>query len=311
MNKKTWLPAILAVVLGGAAAFMVRNSMMKNKPTPVVATPKMVPAVVATGDLIAGQELASENMSIITVASTTPDIVGNPVELIGRVMSSPVRKGEAIHQANLAPRGALATLPSLIPAGMRAITISVDEPNSFSGMLTPGCHVDIYSTIAAGKDSINRQLVKDILVQAVGARLTSGRSEDGKDPAPYHTATLIVTPREAQLIDFAVASTRLRVVLRPLSHSATPEDGGDGMLTMDDVSGRDSRSQIVPVAHAPTTQSSQQVMVVRTPTRDVTLILGTKSTVQKVDDIALKTVEDADIDKQRDRILDGVEPIQN
>ena len=83
---------------------------------------------------------------------------------------------------------------------MRAITINVDEGNSLSGMLLPGCRVDVLGTIAAGKDSVSRTLVSNVLVQAVGQRLTSARP-DGKEPPPFHTVTLIVMPREAQLID--------------------------------------------------------------------------------------------------------------
>ena len=179
MKLKTVLPALLAVLLGGAAAFLVRNSMMKRPPTQtVIAAPRMVPAVTATGDLMAGQEIMGDNLTVTEVPSTNPpqDIISNPVELIGRVLSAPIVKGQTIHQSNLAPKGGAANLPSLVPAGMRAMTINVDEGNSLSGMLMPGCHVDVVATISAGKESVTRTLVSNVLIQAVGQRLTSAQA---------------------------------------------------------------------------------------------------------------------------------------
>ena len=96
------------------------------------------------------------------------DFVANPTDLIGRVLSAPIAKGQMIRVSNLAPRGAAGNLPSLIPPGMRAITINVDEGNSLSGMLMPGCHVDVVATFAAGSDSLTRTLVNNVLIQAVG-----------------------------------------------------------------------------------------------------------------------------------------------
>ncbi|HET6248210.1 MAG TPA: Flp pilus assembly protein CpaB [Tepidisphaeraceae bacterium] len=287
MKLKTWLPAILAVVLGGAAAFLVRNSMKRPNASPqAIVIPKMIPAVIATSDLMAGQEIIGENLEVTQVASSkTPQgLISNPVELVGRVLSAPVAKGQPIHEKELAPRGVAANLPSLVPAGMRAMTINVDEGNSLSGMLMPGCHVDVIATIAAGQDSITRTLVSNVLVQATGQRLSSAKPEDGKEPPPFHTVTLIVSPRDGQLLDLAGVSARIRLLLRPLNHNA--DDLGNDQVTMAELKGGNN-TRALPVAVAPTTQpapTDAPKLVSNTPNRnDVTLILGQTITHVKVE----------------------------
>ena len=79
MKLKTVLPAILAVVLGGAAAYLVRNSMLRpHASAPVAVTPKMIPAVVATDNLMAGQELTPDNLTVTEIPSS------NPIDTIGK-----------------------------------------------------------------------------------------------------------------------------------------------------------------------------------------------------------------------------------
>ena len=103
------------------------------------------------------------------------------------------------------------------------MTINVDEANTLAGMLTPGCHVDVVGTFPNGKKSVTRTLIKNVLVQAVGTRLTSAKSEDGKEPPPFHTVTLIVTPREAEIIDLTTNSGKMRMLLRGLDAESENE----------------------------------------------------------------------------------------
>jgi pilus assembly protein CpaB len=58
-------------------------------------------------------------------------------------------KGQPVVAAILAPEGAAAGLQALVPRGMRAITIEVNEFSGVAGLLTPGCRVDVIATIQA------------------------------------------------------------------------------------------------------------------------------------------------------------------
>jgi pilus assembly protein CpaB len=277
MKMKTWAPAVLAIVLGGGAAMLFRNMMLKPHPPAAVAA-KSMQVVIANNDLIVGQELRAENLSTTTIQtpSTPIDYCTHPAELVGRVLTSPVLKGQNILQSNLAPAGSKGNLPSLIPAGMRAMTINVDEGNSQAGMLLPGCRVDVVGTFPNGRQSVTRTLVPNVMVQAVGQRLTSARSEDGKEPPPYHTVTLIVTPREGEIIDLATTSGRMRLLLRGLVHSDNEFDPGNVLVS--EIDGYQDNAT-VSVGNPTTHPSSSEVSGIdKVERRTVELIKGSTTT---------------------------------
>ena len=209
MKLKKVAPALLAIVLGCIAAKLARDSISRSRPA-TIAAPKVVQIVVASNNLTIGQEVRPESLVLSTITATMPppETFTNVADVTGRVLTSPVLKGQTILNSYLAPRGSAVGLAPLVPAGMRAMTINVDEGNSLSGMLLPGCRVDVVGTLAAGKESVTRTLMKNVLIQAVGQRLTSAKPEDGKEPPPFHTVTLIVTPHQAQLLELTLSSAQ-------------------------------------------------------------------------------------------------------
>jgi pilus assembly protein CpaB len=283
MNIKKLAPALLAVVLGGIAAKLARDSMAKSRATPAANVPATIQVAVAAGDLMADQELRAESLTIATIPAPTGalDYVANPAEILGRVLSVPMVKGQTILLSNLKPRGATGGIASLVPAGMRAMTIVVDEPNSISGMLLPGCHVDVIATFSAGKKTSSRTVIKNALVQAVGQRLTSAKPEDGKETPPYHAITLIVSPQEARLIDLTSAAGRMRLVLRPLGRNGSVEETDSGNTQLSDLTGTNEDEKVVAVT-APTTNPSPEIpeLAIRTTKRTVELIKGSGATVK-------------------------------
>ncbi len=310
MRMKQWLPAVLAVVLGGAAAKLVRDSMVKSRPAPVSAVPKMIQVTVAATDLLAEQDLRAENLTTSTIAAPTGpmDYVVNPSEILGRVMSVPVVKGQPILFSNLKPKGQSGGIATVIPAGMRAMTINVDEANSIAGMLLPGYHVDVVTTLNAGKKSITRTLVKNVLIQAVGQRLTSAKPEDGKEPPPFRTVTLIVSPREAQIIDLASTSARMRLVLRPLTHTTT-EEGDLPPASLADITGTTEDENVVAVAGPTTAPSSPETPELALTThRTAELIRGSGTTVKVQFEIP-RPVEAGSTLEQRESAIPGADEL--
>jgi pilus assembly protein CpaB len=286
MQLKKWAPAVLAIVLGGIAAKLARDSMIKSRATPAANVAATIQVAVAASDLMAEQELRAESLTITTIPAPTGalDYVVNPAEILGRVLSVPMVKGQTILLSNLKPRGASGGIASLVPAGMRAMTIVVDEPNSISGMLLPGCHVDVIATFSAGKKTSSRTVIKNALVQAVGQRLTSAKPEDGKEAPPYHAITLIVSPQEAQLIELTSAAARMRLVLRPLGRNGSVEETDPGNTLLSDLTGVNDEDKVVAVTTptTPTTNPATEVpeLAIRTTKRTVELIKGGGATVK-------------------------------
>jgi len=297
MNLKKWAPAVLAIVLGGVAAMLARNMMNKSKPTaPTVA----VQVVTATGPLMVGQEIKPENVALTTIPALQPppNDFTNPADVIGHTLTSSLLKGQHLTTGDLAPMGVAAGLQSLIPPGKRAITINIDETNGQVGMLLPGCRIDVLATVVNGKASVTRPIVTNVLIQATGVRLNSAKPEKGEEaPGPYHTLTLIVTVREAELLELASTSSRVRVLLRGTRKAAPGEDDDDTEsaegITMADLTGSDSSGSNGAVAAAnstvavgqnnrPTTMPSNSVTVSR-PKWTVELIKGAGGNPVRVD----------------------------
>jgi pilus assembly protein CpaB len=201
--------------LGLIAALMAR-SMMVNKPV-VPATASNVKAIVVAKDrILPGQELKAGHFTIASLASTSgaEQTFVNPADLNGRVAAGIILPGQAVLESLLAPKGATRGLQSLIPEGMRAITVEVDEYTGVAGLLIPGCRVDMISTIQNGEsgESISRVIVQNVKVTAVGRSMATG-NEPSAEAAK--SVTLLVTPKEAETIGLALTvGSRPRLLLR-------------------------------------------------------------------------------------------------
>jgi pilus assembly protein CpaB len=215
MNSKKALPLAAALVLGLISARLAVK-VLHNKPeAQAAAGPRLVNVVLADRDVAAGEQLDSSAIAVSQiVADTAPkDTFSDTDDVVGRVAAVSMVKGEAIVESLLAPKGSLAGLQAVIPPGMRAITIDVNEVSGVAGYITPGCRVDILQTVHG--DNLNGQLVSRCLVQdvpvtAVGVRATGGEVSTDLP----HSVTLLVTPHQAELIELASNNGRPRLVLR-------------------------------------------------------------------------------------------------
>jgi pilus assembly protein CpaB len=287
MNLKKWAPAVLAIALGGVAAMLARNMMNKSHSTTVITA---VQVVTATGPLMVGQEIKPENVTLTTIpAPQPPNAFNRTADVVGHTLTSSLVQGQNVTTSDLAPTGVSAGLQSLIPPGKRAITLNVDEVNGQVGMLLPGCRIDVLATIANGKASVTRAIVSNVLIQATGTRLNSAKPEEGKEPGPYHTVTLIVTVREAELLELASGSSRVRMLLRGSRKAAPGEDdddadGAEGITVADLIGEAPGSSGAVAVGpnNSPTTMPANTVAVSK-PKWTVELIKGAGSTPVRVD----------------------------
>jgi pilus assembly protein CpaB len=245
---------------------------MSHSHAPEAPTTKVVRVVSAKADIQPGQELTADQLGYSTIASPTAptNAFTDPKELLGRVSLMPIVSGQLVLQDLLAPRGAAPGLPALVPAGKRAVTIDVNESSSIGGMLAPGCYVDVIGTISGNGNSIvARTIVQNILVQAVGQRLsvlhpTTTDDKDHKsappEPQSYRSVTLIASPKDAVTIQLASLQSRLSLLLRGTGDTSD----GQASTTMaelrgmdpsdDDGEGEPNQPPQAVVAIAPTTQ---------------------------------------------------------
>src|SRR5947209_7307702 len=147
MNWKTWTPTIAAMILGGIAAKMAKDAMGHRNVA--VAAPNVVHVVVAKASIQPGQELTAERVSLEPVAALTapPDAFTDTRAVIGRISTVVLTPGQMVVTEGLAKENSLAGLMALVPSGKRALAVDVNETSSLSGMLAPGCRVDVIASL--------------------------------------------------------------------------------------------------------------------------------------------------------------------
>jgi pilus assembly protein CpaB len=255
MTWKTWIPLVVAVVLGLVAALVARESLKRNR-IAGPPQPTTVKIVVVRGGAAPGQELTADLLTLGQIAAETPPpgTFLDVAQVAGRVASTQMFNGQPVVEDLLAPRGAGLGIQALVPKGMRAITVEVNETSGLAGMLVPGSHVDVISTLTGSNkdETVAATIVQNVLVQAVGQRLSAPPATPGDKEAPApRSVTLVVTPRDAEAIELASSMGRTRLVLRGSTDRDASEATG---VTVFELRGEDKervRAPIVAVATPP------------------------------------------------------------
>jgi len=264
MNWKTWLPLGLAIVLGIAAAKLGRD-MLAGRGA-IKGPGNLGKVMVAKVDLPPGHEITEVDVKLGNVpADAVPtNTYTSAGDLIGRVVQTPIVANQAIAENLLTSKGTGSGLQALIPDGMRAITVEVNEYSGVAGLLVPGCRVDLIGTMRDEKSAqqVVRTLVENVKVMAVGQRLgvnrDGGIESTGQLP---RSVTLVVAPRDAEAIELASNSGRTRLVLRSSSDNALARSEG---MTIGDLIGvsRDSGASAATVAAAQTDATTRPATLV-------------------------------------------------
>src|SRR5260370_16864949 len=103
--------------------------------------------------------------------------------------------------------------PLLIPAGMRSMSVPVDEVSDIAGFVLPGAHVDIL--VAISDKSTGGAPFSKIVLQNVEVLAVAQEIEEAKDePKVVKVVTVLVTPEEAERLSLASHDGTLRLALR-------------------------------------------------------------------------------------------------
>jgi pilus assembly protein CpaB len=218
MSWKKIVPLVIAVALGLVAAKMAMN-LVGNKVAEPTNGPKSVSIVLANQNVAAGQELTSADVVVGQIATDAPPetTFKTAGDVVGRVTTAPLIKGQALLSSMLATKGSAAGLQALVPKDMRAFTIEMNEFSGVAGYLTPGCHVDIIQTMRDDdvNDTVSRTIAQNVLITAVGQRREIQPGQDPNvDPGLAHSVTLLVTPDQVEMLDLATKSGRPSLALR-------------------------------------------------------------------------------------------------
>jgi len=140
--------------------------------------------------------------------------------VVGRVVRADAYAGEAILEDKLAPKGSEGGFSSVIPPGMRALTVSVNNYSGVGGFVLPNTRVDVLVTVPSPYrkgDSITKIILEDIKVLAVDQIYE--REKD--DPVKVQTVTLLVSPKQAEQLVLASTEGKLQLSLRNTADRST------------------------------------------------------------------------------------------
>src|ERR1700688_4213477 len=134
-------------------------------------------------------------------------------QVLGRGVIIPIAKGEFILPSKLAPENAGSGLPALIPPGMRAVSVRVNEVVSVAGFVGPGTRVDILltGTPNGSTEPQTTTVLQNVAVIASGQRLERSASGDAQNTP---VITLLVSPDDAERLTLASSEGRIQLALR-------------------------------------------------------------------------------------------------
>jgi pilus assembly protein CpaB len=227
MRSRIFAVLAIAILAGGGLAYGTYN-FMQNQPVKTVATPTQ-PVVVAAADLQIGAEVKKEDVTVVNFpAGQAPQgSFSKPADIIGRGLIVPVVMHEPILSAKLASKEAGVGLPPVIPEGMRAVSVRVNEVIGVAGYVLPGTRVDVVATASPTNersDTTSKVILSNVQVLTAGTRMEQDQ-EQGK-PVQVTVVTLLVNPEQAERLALASTEGKIQLALRNPLDQGNPETPG-------------------------------------------------------------------------------------
>jgi pilus assembly protein CpaB len=180
-----------------------------------------VPVVVATRAIPLGTRLTTDDLKVAAWPAHTQlaGAVGDPAKLVNRGVIAPIAENEPVTLTRVAGPESGAGLPPIIPSGMRAISVRVNEVVGVAGFVLPGTRVDVLVAVSdngeqkARQEPMARTVVSNVQVLTAGTRYDQEESKDGK-PVRSTVVTLAVLPADGERIALAANEGQLSLVLR-------------------------------------------------------------------------------------------------
>jgi len=216
----------LALALGAIVSLSVYRNLRGKGPAGIEAGTDVV---VAADDIQVGARVDEHNVRIAKFPSSglPAGFFGKRSQVLGRGVIIPIAKGEFILPSKLAPENAGSGLPSLIPPGMRAVSVRVNEVVSVAGFVGPGTRVDVLltGTPNGGGEPQTTTVLQNVAVIASGHTLERNATGEAQNTP---VITLLASPEDAERLTLASSEGRIQLSLRnPLDTSQDPVDAAN------------------------------------------------------------------------------------
>jgi pilus assembly protein CpaB len=224
MNRnRLILVGVLALALAGAVSFAVFRLLGKMVGTASASSASSV--VVAAKDLTVGAKIEAQDVRLAQLpASELPNkVFHNTADVVGRGVLVPIQRSELVLGSKVAGEEAGAGLPALIPTGMRAVSVKVNDVVSVSGFVLPGTRVDVLLTGQPSKSNdtpTTTTVLENVQVLSAGPKL---EKDANGQPVNVPVITLLVSPEDAQKLTLAATQGQIQLSLRSPMDLSRPE----------------------------------------------------------------------------------------
>ncbi len=232
---------LLAVAIGAAGLAGYMALQLVNRPTPdsapviQVAQVPSVEVLVAREGLPVGTRLNASSVSWapwpengvrtgFVIRNERPEALS---DLDGAIVRLPIFQGEPIRSEKIVG-SSNTTMSALLPAGKRAVSTRISVETGAGGFILPNDRVDV---IMVRRDDDGNYLTDTVLsnirVLAIDQRIQEGEDEENATTLVGGTATLELTPEQAQIMAVAQQiADGLTLALRSVIDAREPDDGG-------------------------------------------------------------------------------------
>ncbi len=244
--KKIVLFALIAALCAGALLYFYLGNLEQQKEVKI----EYENVIVATTNIPAYTPITTDMVTIrqVPLGTAHPLAARTLEEVVGYVTESETLEGEQLLPPKLKQLGQTESgLSYIIPEGMRAVTIPVDEVTGVAGFLQRGDYVDVITNVAtayapapvekgqtdaaqaepAATDGTTPTVqtgmterattlvaAQNVRIAALGTSLTNGSGTNADGAISYGSITLFLTPEEAMRVLHASRSGAVMIILR-------------------------------------------------------------------------------------------------
>jgi pilus assembly protein CpaB len=242
--KKAQIIAISVAGIAAMIAFFFAKSFIQPPPAPVVEKTQVdsVQVLVAGSDIPVGKIVNEGNFRWVSWPKEaaqrgyiTDENGGDKRkrELSGSVARSALLAGEPVTSAKLIKAGQGGVLAAILPGGMRAVSTKIEAKSAAGSLILPNDHVDVIlirhlRSKSGGDEVVSDTLFRNVRVVAIGQQIETKEGKKAADGAAQ-TATLELTPRQAEMMALANAMGEITLSLRSVADLSTDPAASGGM----------------------------------------------------------------------------------
>jgi len=235
---------VIAIAAGGIAALLAGRSDQSPAPPPPAPVVQMetVDVLIANAEIGMGTAVSAQELRWQTwpAAAAGPNFIRKNDRpdaidrLAGSIARTPFSEGEPIREAKLIRADGSGYMAAILPSGMRAVSTEISPETGASGFILPNDRVDV---ILARRDkeaekttgievNTSETILSNVRVLAIDQTV---EEKNGQRVVVGKTATLEVSPRQAEQLQLAHQMGKLSLALRSLvdAGSSNPADVSD------------------------------------------------------------------------------------